>query len=102
MGRDEAIDLAWHSELRARLLPMGADFTTAAGWHRWRTLERLSEIESPPAYRAYLQLGRFRNALVLDELQRRPSPALHALAEALGIRYASRSCKPRGARIGIP
>jgi hypothetical protein len=30
----------------------------------------------PDDYRAYLQLGRFRNALLLDEAKRRPTPAL--------------------------
>jgi hypothetical protein len=32
----------------------------------------------PEDYRAYLQLGRFRNALLLDEAKRRPTPALVA------------------------
>ena len=30
----------------------------------------------PADYRAYLQLGRFRNALLLDEAKRRPAGAL--------------------------
>ena len=30
----------------------------------------------PELYRDYLKLGRFRNALVLDEQKRRPTPAL--------------------------
>lgn len=35
----------------------------------------------PPDYRAYLQLGRFRNALLLDEARRRPTPALTAFVQ---------------------
>jgi hypothetical protein len=35
----------------------------------------------PADYRAYLQLGRFRNALLLDEAKRRPTPALAAFID---------------------
>ena len=35
----------------------------------------------PRDYRAYLQLGRFRNALLLDEAKRRPTPALAAFID---------------------
>ncbi len=36
-----------------------------------------SAIEKfPPVYRAYLRLGRFRNAIVLDELAHHPTPEL--------------------------
>jgi hypothetical protein len=40
-----------------------------------RTLESLG-IRMPADYRAYLDLGRFRNALILDELKHRPTSAL--------------------------
>ena len=33
-------------------------------------------VDMPDDYRAYLQLGRFRNALILDEAHRRPTSAL--------------------------
>jgi hypothetical protein len=36
----------------------------------------------PPAYR---DLGRFRNALLLDQAQRNPSPALKAFAALNGL-----------------
>jgi hypothetical protein len=39
------------------------------------TASRLLE-SMPPDYRAYLELGRFRNALLLDEAKRRPTPEL--------------------------
>jgi hypothetical protein len=35
-------------------------------------------ISVPRSYQLYLALGRFRNALVLDEVARRPTPALEA------------------------
>ncbi len=43
--------------------------------------------EVPEYYRAYLDLGRFRNALVLDEAQHRPSKAIETFLNAYGIRY---------------
>lgn len=38
-------------------------------------------VEIPADYRAYLNLGRFRNALILDEQARRPSPNLATFIE---------------------
>ena len=38
-------------------------------------------LSMPDDYRAYLQLGRFRNALLLDEARRRPTEALAAFIE---------------------
>jgi hypothetical protein len=35
-----------------------------------------AQVTLPDDYRAYLQLGRFRNALILDELSQRPTSAL--------------------------
>lgn len=35
----------------------------------------------PEDYRAYLELGRFRNALLLDEVKRRPTPTLATFIE---------------------
>ncbi len=36
----------------------------------------LSGTQIPADYRAYLDMGRFRNALILDELKHHPTPAL--------------------------
>jgi hypothetical protein len=33
-------------------------------------------IQPPPIYQAYLELGRFRNALLLEDQRRNPSPQL--------------------------
>lgn len=43
-------------------------------------------VHIPPLYEAYLRLGRFRNALVLDELKRRPTAPLREFisVESLG------------------
>jgi hypothetical protein len=35
-------------------------------------------VDVPPTYRVYLSLGRFRNALVLDQLARHPTPGLQS------------------------
>jgi hypothetical protein len=44
-------------------------------------------VASPPAedFRAYEQLGRFRNALLLDELKRRATPELRAFIANYGL-----------------
>lgn len=49
--------------------------------------KRLADVglEMPASYRAYLQLGRFRNALVLDEQRRAPSAGLAAFIASLGL-----------------
>lgn len=44
-----------------------------------------ASVEMPAAYRRYLALGRFRNALVLDEAARHPTPAIKALLNAYGL-----------------
>ena len=41
----------------------------------------------PESYRAYVALGRFRNALLLDEARHRPNKAIQAFLDAFGIRY---------------
>jgi hypothetical protein len=54
----------WHYELvRKRLIDSGSSKIDA-------------NIPIPEDYRAYINLGRFRNALVLDELKRRPTKSL--------------------------
>jgi hypothetical protein len=35
-------------------------------------------VDVPPTYRLYLSLGRFRNALVLDQMTRHPTPGLQS------------------------
>jgi hypothetical protein len=58
-GRDDYYREEWYQQLR--------DGT--------RSLSTMN-VEIPSDYRAYLGLGRFRNALVLDEQARRPSTSL--------------------------
>ena len=45
-------------------------------------------IEMPADYRAYLNLGRFRNALILDEYTRRPSDTLAKFIKAYDLQAA--------------
>lgn len=42
-------------------------------------------IPVPRSYQLYLALGRFRNALLLDEVAKRPAPGLKALIYAYGL-----------------
>ncbi|MBW3538861.1 MAG: hypothetical protein KY476_01185 [Planctomycetes bacterium] len=55
----------------------------------WEGRLRLKDagIEPPADYQAYLALGRFRNALVLDELVRRPNARLKQFAEHYGLSH---------------
>jgi hypothetical protein len=42
-------------------------------------------VRPPPVYQAYLDLGRFRNALILQEQRRRPSPVLDEFIKEFGL-----------------
>jgi hypothetical protein len=44
-------------------------------------------IPVPPDYQSYVDLGRFRNALVLDELTRHPQPGIGRFAQAYHVEY---------------
>jgi hypothetical protein len=52
-------------------------------------------IQMPPEFRDYLQLGRFRNALILDELSRHPSANLQKFVETYALEYSK--VDPEGA-----
>ncbi|MCI0334581.1 MAG: hypothetical protein L0228_15295 [Planctomycetes bacterium] len=54
-------------------------------WRRNSLLSAASSQAEPNDFRAYRQLGRFRNALVLDELKRRPSKELQAFIRNYGL-----------------
>ena len=51
-----------------------------------RTLTSLPLARAPHNRRAYVDLGRFRHALLLDEARRRPTEALQAFIAKYGIR----------------
>ena len=55
----------------------------------WEGKARLRDtaISVPEDYQTYLDLGRFRNALILDELSRRPSGGLAEFARQYHISY---------------
>jgi len=46
---------------------------------------RSDDIKLPKEYQLYLSLGRFRNALILDEAARHPTPGMSALISAYGL-----------------
>ena len=65
-------------EQRGLLARIAAGSATAALNNFQSVGQNLSnnDPQNDPAYRVYLQLGRFRNALVLDEQKRNPTPVL--------------------------
>jgi len=69
----------WVLEAREQLGPNEQDRYYREDWYLHAdanpTAAKLLKA-MPEDYRAYLQLGRFRNALLLDEAKRRPTPAL--------------------------
>ena len=74
----------WVQEAREQLGPREQDRYYREDWYlhadRNPTAARLLAT-MPEDYRAYLQLGRFRNALLLDEAKRNPSDALTTFIE---------------------
>ena len=71
-------------EQRGLLAKLSDAFVTASLDDRGQTPEtRQAAIER--LNQTYLQLGRFRNALVLDELKRRPGPGLEAFIKRFGL-----------------
>lgn len=49
------------------------------------TVPEIKNAATSPAGRAYASLGRFRDALVLDELRRSPTPVLERFAAVFGL-----------------
>jgi hypothetical protein len=43
-------------------------------------------VPFPDSYQTYLDLGRFRNALLLDEEKKRPTPGLNEFINDYGLR----------------
>ena len=86
-GRDDYYREQWFQELREGT----------------RSLSSMN-VEIPADYRAYLGLGRFRNALILDEYARRPSPTLGEFIDAYDLRAheVREAAKGGQARAGSP
>ena len=61
-----------------------------------RSIDDLS-VEAPEDFVAYLSLGRFRNAILIDEERRRPSPGLTRFIEAYGLHEFRPQARPRTA-----
>ena len=74
----------WVKAAREQLGPREQDQYYREDWYLHTETNPTAKhlLASMPAdYRAYLQLGRFRNALLLDEAKRRPSPTLAAFIQ---------------------
>ena len=62
--------------------------TTPSDLHKLIKQGRVGQ-EIPEVYRNYLALGRFRNALILDEQRKRPTPQLAAFIQGFGLEAAA-------------
>jgi len=69
---------------RALLAKLSDEFATADLDHAVQTSE-VAKGAVATLGEAYQQLGRFRNALVLDELKRRPTPGLDGFIKRFGL-----------------
>ena len=72
-------------EERRLLGEIAAGPASDAKWLRADPTKGVMPAEAPADFAAYEQLGRFRNALVLDELARRPTAALEAFIKNYGL-----------------
>jgi hypothetical protein len=75
------------TEVRDQLLQYGKDYLA-----RYRDLQShdggisiSTAMPFPECYQTYLDLGRFRNALLLDEEKKRPTPGLAGFIDAYGL-----------------
>ncbi len=56
----------------------------------------------PKSYRTYLELGRFRNALILDEARRRPTDGLTNFISRYGLEAYRPAASPSGGAAAAP
>ena len=66
---------AWFHQAISKMQPQQRRVAIMELTARGKTLADLG-IETPPDYAMYLKLGRFRDAIVLEEQRRRPTPTL--------------------------
>jgi hypothetical protein len=90
IGRIELVT----SQQRNLLQKIVAGPVSDGRWHNDLILSRLagngsttidSKFPIPADYRAYLSVGRFRNAVILDEAKRRPTKSLNQFIENYGL-----------------
>lgn len=106
--REKLREIARFSEARikAEMVFMAANFNTLRTASGNRT-ERLysegeplsSEMAVPRTYQTYLDLGRFRNALILDEAKRNPSAGLTNFIAAYSLNPRGLRTIPAGATV---
>jgi hypothetical protein len=91
IARGPVSDSAWVQEAMKKAAGGREDFYREEWYQKLMNGERSLtslNIEIPNDYRAYLSLGRFRNALILDEQQRHPSATLAKFIEAYDLEAA--------------
>lgn len=76
--------LDWVHEQVGEALTIEQFSLLAQGRLRMRDLEKLSV---PADYQAYIDLGRFRNAIILDRLENQPPRGLAEFADTYGLEY---------------
>ena len=96
IARGPVSDSAWVQEAMKKAAGGREDFYREEWYQKLMNGERSLtslNIEIPNDYRAYLSLGRFRNALILDEQQRHPSATLAKFIEAYDLEAATTSAR---------
>jgi hypothetical protein len=91
IARGPVSDSAWVQEAMKKAAGGREDFYREEWYQKLMNGERSLtslNVEIPNDYRAYLSLGRFRNALILDEQQRHPSATLAKFIEAYDLEAA--------------
>lgn len=89
-------ELNWVHEQVGKTLTPEQFSLLAQGRLRMRELEKLNV---PADYQAYVDLGRFRNAIILDRLDRQPPHGLAAFADTYGLEYFRPQGEPGGQAI---
>lgn len=86
ISAERSPDLSWFYDAHERQSLDGQALQSV--WEGKVRLKNVS-VAVPADYRAYIELGRFRNALILDELHRNAGSALSAFAREYRISYFS-------------
>jgi hypothetical protein len=85
IATEEAPDPGWFNELQQRYYspPLSEMFSSDEA--RYAAFLKAMTRECPPLYGAYLDLGRFRNAILQEENRRRPTGALRRFMSVYGL-----------------
>jgi hypothetical protein len=85
IAKNEAPSLSWLYEARESQESLNSTEFQELWEGKTRLLDVVDKV--PAEYQAYVQLGRFRNALILDELARNERSKLRPFAEVYQLEY---------------